>query len=377
MKKILLVLSLMAPLAAFSQPQIHGFGTAGAVISTAGSSAFDYGLYNIDRRLNFRSPTRVGMNLSDSLDERFSYNFQVIAKGNDTVRPHAVNVEWAQLNWEPSSWARISFGRQKLPLWLFSDRIEVGYSYHWVAPPAELYQLSSGVNSVDGVAIGMDLGLGRGWYVRPKVLAGNASIPSQKVSVSGNNGTLDSFDVRNMRLFNLEVGFDAPSDQAFFQEAMVRGVLTEAKIGQANITIPVAVAALGGLYANSVTVIPASRVSFHNLGFKVGLVTNTELFGEVASIHHENATIGRNRAAYLSALQWIGDRKLGVHATRSRTLERNGSLFNKASVTTLGLVAPVARGVVAKADRGDVRMTTATGAYDSFEYYRAAVEFIF
>ncbi|NUM89306.1 MAG: hypothetical protein HUU37_08895, partial [Bdellovibrionales bacterium] len=103
-------LLLLLPSFTWAYPQIHGFGTAGMVVSTAKSSAFNYGLLSIDRRPNFRSPTRMGINVSDALDETFSFNFQVLAKGNDTVRSHAVNVEWAQLNWEPLPWLRVSAG---------------------------------------------------------------------------------------------------------------------------------------------------------------------------------------------------------------------------------------------------------------------------
>lgn len=101
-----------------------------------------------------RSDTVLGLQLNAQFNDRFSLMGQVVSRGfsyddRDDFEP---KVDWLTLNYQLGSTKQLRIGRIQNPLFLFSDTLEIGYSYVWVRPPIDVYIPILGfLHSVDGV----------------------------------------------------------------------------------------------------------------------------------------------------------------------------------------------------------------------------------
>ena len=102
------------------------------------------GLYT--DRLSFTPDTIFGMQVMHQFDERLGVTAQIIARGPDNFEPV---FEWAYLTYYFNANWEISVGRKRDPLYLYSQTLDVGYSYHWIRPPTEVYNLA--LTSSEGV----------------------------------------------------------------------------------------------------------------------------------------------------------------------------------------------------------------------------------
>ena len=127
---------------AWSQWQVDGFASLAAGFTLNEGRAADgsrakfdteSGVYDSD--LSFRPDSILGLQASTDLDNQFGLTMQVTAEGD---RDFDVEVRWAFLSYEIDDRWKILLGRQRLPVFFYSDSLEVGYSYHWVRPPTEL-----------------------------------------------------------------------------------------------------------------------------------------------------------------------------------------------------------------------------------------------
>lgn len=90
----------------------------------------------------------LGLQVTGTVSEKVTATAQLIARSADDYQ---VNSEWAYLTWQASDTVKVRAGRLRIPLYMYSDFIDVGYSYAWVTPPPEVY--FSPFNNVDGVDI--------------------------------------------------------------------------------------------------------------------------------------------------------------------------------------------------------------------------------
>lgn len=90
---------------------------------------------------SFDSDSMVGVQGILTPTERLSLTAQVVARGfsfntDDEYQPE---FEWLFASYDVSSDIRIRAGRLRTPHYLFSESLEVGYSYSWVRPPVDMY----------------------------------------------------------------------------------------------------------------------------------------------------------------------------------------------------------------------------------------------
>ncbi|HTF97875.1 MAG TPA: porin [Cellvibrio sp.] len=90
----------------------------------------------------------LGLQVTGTVSEKVTATAQLIARSADDYQ---VNSEWAYLTWQASDTVKVRAGRLRIPLYMYSDFIDVGYSYAWITPPPEVY--FSPFNNVDGVDI--------------------------------------------------------------------------------------------------------------------------------------------------------------------------------------------------------------------------------
>lgn len=88
----------------------------------------------------------LGLQVTGQVSEKISATAQLIARsGND----YEVDAEWAYLTWAASENGKVRAGRLRTPLYMYSDYLDVGYSYPWISAPNEVYYLP--FNNVDGL----------------------------------------------------------------------------------------------------------------------------------------------------------------------------------------------------------------------------------
>lgn len=88
----------------------------------------------------------LGLQVTGTISEKLTATGQFIARsGSD----YQVNSEWAYITYSVSDSSKIRAGRLRTPFYMYSDFLDVGYSYSWISPPREVYYLP--VNNIDGV----------------------------------------------------------------------------------------------------------------------------------------------------------------------------------------------------------------------------------
>ena len=129
--------------------QINGFIniTAGAIdnkdIETS-SAAPGY-----DTTVGYDSQTLAGLQISKKVNDNTSATLQLISRGSQGYETEAA---WAYVTYELDSNTDIRFGRLRTPMFHYSDFLEVGYAYNWIAPPSIVYRLDS-MSAITGVDI--------------------------------------------------------------------------------------------------------------------------------------------------------------------------------------------------------------------------------
>lgn len=147
-------------------PLALSFSTASnAEITWNGFLSVGGGFANIDgeaefvndyeEEFTFNNETVLGLQLRSQISDKLSATGQLVARGNED---YEVDVAWAYLSYEASDSTTIRLGRFRTPFYLYSDFLEVGYAYHWISPPDDVYSLPA--DSVDGFDIVYNTTLG-------------------------------------------------------------------------------------------------------------------------------------------------------------------------------------------------------------------------
>lgn len=88
----------------------------------------------------------LGLQVSGQVNEKITATAQIIAR---TENDYETSAEWAYLTWQATDTSKVRAGRLRTPLYMYSDYLDVGYSYPWISAPEEVYYLA--FNNVDGI----------------------------------------------------------------------------------------------------------------------------------------------------------------------------------------------------------------------------------
>ncbi|KXO10621.1 porin [Moritella sp. JT01] len=105
---------------------------------------------------NFSLGSKLGLQGTFSLTEQTKIVGQLVSRGADDWTPE---MEWAFLSHEFDNGFTTRIGRLRVPLYMYSDYLEVGYAQPWANPPADVYSIVP-VSSYDGIDIIYDTDLG-------------------------------------------------------------------------------------------------------------------------------------------------------------------------------------------------------------------------
>jgi hypothetical protein len=173
--KSVLALGILAALAASATSaqsvQITGFGqmVAGTVTSgtrspTTGETSHPGTGYNSD--WDFKDESLFAVQVRGDLNEQWSATAQIVARGRDDFDPEFA---WAYVGWNGGNGWSAKLGRQRIPLFRYSDFLEVGFAYPWLRPPHAVYNFQ--FSNFDGAGLNYSFGSGA-WFSTVSVIGG-------------------------------------------------------------------------------------------------------------------------------------------------------------------------------------------------------------
>lgn len=133
-----------------------------------------------DEKLSFQPNSLFALQARADLQDKLSATAQIIAKGQND---YEAKFNWAYLAYQLTNGITVKAGRFRNPLFLYSDFLDVGYAYHWISPPDDVYNLS-GFDSSDGVMLE--------WQAEAGGFVSTATLSGARTTTDVDNGTLDS-----------------------------------------------------------------------------------------------------------------------------------------------------------------------------------------
>ena len=127
--------------------KINGFLSAGLAYS---DSHVPIESIDLDNDYNFAPEAVLGLQLEFNLDEKSKVVTQLIGRGKFDFD---IIAEWAYFAYKLTPALTLRAGRVRIPLFLLSDYLEVGYAYPWVRPPSEVYDVAELFSSQDGMDV--------------------------------------------------------------------------------------------------------------------------------------------------------------------------------------------------------------------------------
>jgi predicted porin len=100
-----------------------------------------------DDEISFKPETNLGLQLSADLGSGLSVVAQLVAVGANDFDAEA---EWLYVAYDVNDQFNIKGGKQRIPFYMYSDYLDVGYAYHWIRPPVDVYGQS--FSSYEGVS---------------------------------------------------------------------------------------------------------------------------------------------------------------------------------------------------------------------------------
>jgi len=102
-----------------------------------------------DEKASFEPDSIYGVQFRSQLEDGLSVTGQIVGRGSEDFD---AKVNWAYLSYELTDELTIHAGRQRIPFFIYSDFLDVGYAYTWISPPDEVYGLS-GFDNMEGIKL--------------------------------------------------------------------------------------------------------------------------------------------------------------------------------------------------------------------------------
>jgi len=117
--------------------KINGFLSAGVSTSDEDNPLTSAG--SLRDTENHSNNAIVGLQFDFTINDKTNAVLQLTANGighkGDNDRPGNVSAEWAYLGYNLSDSVTVRAGRLRLPFYMTSEYLEVGYAYPWASPP--------------------------------------------------------------------------------------------------------------------------------------------------------------------------------------------------------------------------------------------------
>lgn len=120
-----------------------------------------------DDNLSFKPDSLYGLQITSDLGEGLSVVGQIIGSGGNNFD---AQMSWGYIKYQFNDTYSTLAGRQRIPLYFYSDVLDVGYSYHWIRPPTDG---AIPVDTLDGIQLRQDINLGD-WDTRIQIFNGTS-----------------------------------------------------------------------------------------------------------------------------------------------------------------------------------------------------------
>ena len=135
-----------------------GFGTVGYARS---DQSYGYQRF-IDDSGTFWRDSVVGLQLDAKFADKFSATVQFkLAPASNNDNEYKGTVAWALLSWRPTNDWLFRAGKQRIPLYLYSETVDVGVTYDFARLPTEMYSISPS-NDFTGLSFSKNWGVENG-----------------------------------------------------------------------------------------------------------------------------------------------------------------------------------------------------------------------
>lgn len=270
---------------------LNGFLTAGATYGDPG--ILGNGLIsqdgNIREQLDFLQDSRIGIQLSAKVNKEVSVTGQLLSRARE--ENYNMTADWAFVTYQASQALAVRGGKLKLPVFLVSDYIEVGYAYPWVRPPEEVYG-GNPLTTINGIDLLVRLNFGSlNFLFQPyygnsrgeQALVPQEAFAAMPPSIRPPAGSIVymDFTADNMSGANISLGSDAFTVRAGYLEADVSaesfGVIeNKAKFASAGMTADWHDIVLYSEYfereveGRAAGAFPAQKGYYGTLGYRIG-----------------------------------------------------------------------------------------------------------
>ncbi len=128
--------------------KMNGFMTA-----AVSKSDNKLGTYELDDTTNFAGDAKMGLQFNYKMDEKVDATVQLIGRSRgqglgNSSSSWQTSAEWAYIGYKMTDDLKLRMGRLRVPFYMYSETLDVGYSYPWVRPPTEMY--TTAITSFNG-----------------------------------------------------------------------------------------------------------------------------------------------------------------------------------------------------------------------------------
>jgi hypothetical protein len=99
-------------------------------------------------KIEYNKNSVYGLQAVSDLGDGLTATGQIVARGSENYKPE---FEWMYMTYNITPTLSAKVGRIRTPFYMLSEYLEVGYTYHWIRPPEELY--AAQITNMDGASI--------------------------------------------------------------------------------------------------------------------------------------------------------------------------------------------------------------------------------
>ncbi|MDZ7924412.1 MAG: hypothetical protein U5M23_10170 [Marinagarivorans sp.] len=133
---------LIAPYS-FADIQFNGF------LSAVGGKALDSPINGYEKDITFNNDSLFGLQARADISEKLSVTGQIVSLGENDF---ATELAWGYIAYKANNNLTLRMGRFRIPLYYYSDFLDVAYAYPWVSPSDDVYNLQlDNINGMDAI----------------------------------------------------------------------------------------------------------------------------------------------------------------------------------------------------------------------------------
>lgn len=164
--------------------KFNGFLNVGVSTLDGGGSQSGLNLFGVRDSLAAQANMVVGTQFDVKVNDKLSTSVQFVSRG---LEKNDVFTEWAYFNYHLTDRLNVRGGRLRIPMYAYSDAIDVGYAYPWVRTPVEMY--NSPTNNFEGFDALYSYELSDYWQGQVQFLYG--SVTDADTQITGIDFQLD------------------------------------------------------------------------------------------------------------------------------------------------------------------------------------------